>query len=1126
MSDRWAPIRQRAIEARDMVQFDNHKQGLPLILAALDSREFEVMALDPGDVMLRGTRAMCGEYYVAYDRTFSPERIAFALAHELGHIVLHGEPCHCADADIDERPVIDRLPYGDASVDVYNPRQQRELEANVFAAAFLLPPDDVRAKFESGASFERIATDFGVSPTAALNALVGATLVPPAPPSEESGRDAPLDLSQLAAAEIDGGPVLISAGPGTGKTSTLRGRVEHLLRTGVPARGILAVTYSNRAAREMRGRLQRAVPEHAHEFTVSTFHAFCMEILRRYHAAAGLPADFRIADPLDGALLLERNLTDLGLEHHLTLRNPTFYLKDIVRAIGQAKDELATPERYAALAGGARQAAGEDAVALEKASKWTEMAHIYAVYERLLAEHGLIDFGGLIMRTAELLDEHPDILAQLRDQYVAILVDEYQDMNRASGRLLKMLAGDGHGLWVVGDLRQAIYRFRGASPANITAFKSDFPEGQVRELGINYRADPRLVAFLCEAGARIGLPGMPPPTWEAFWPGEPPPRVWLAEATCERAEGEGIAAEIMRRHAAGRPFSEQAILVRTHRQADGIIAALTRAGVPVLYLGDLFAREEVRALLSLLSLVAEGGGSGLMRVGAMPEHVFPRVDRIRLIRYAHALETPFPAALAKATEVGLGSASKATVDGLRDALSTIGWQADPWQFLARYLYGHGALIRRLLRDGSVAAYQQLMAIGQLLAIARAFGERPAIAGTAPNAALRAFLGHVRRMVAAEERTVRTPPGGDALDAVRVLTVHGSKGLEFPVVYVTNLADKRFPPRGRSLLVPPPPGLIEGDEQDDRLAEESRLFFVAVSRAKNELVLSYATHYGKTDYQLSPLLAMVEPFFAGDPPERLCWVAAAEEEMEDASEPITLERALGIGEVELYLRCPRWYAYRYVLDLREHDEMKGYGRFQRCLSRTLAQLRAGHRAGSLPDADGARALLATLWDEMGPIGHVHEALYRAVAERTVTLVHASLPDGESGMPWRDHLDVVIGSIVVRVPIDDSEVDGDGRVHIRRVRPGRERDDDRKAPRLSLLRAAATKELGGADAFVIELDLPSLGEMKPVKDAGRRWEGERLAKIERAVEGILAGRYPPDGIGNDECARCPYWMICPA
>lgn len=1126
MSDRWTPVRRRATEARQDARPGASGPGLALVLAALDARELDVLPLDTDDVLLRGARAMCGDYFVAYDRMLAPERAAFALAHELGHVVLHGGPCRCMDADIDERPVTERLPYGDASVDLYNPRQQRELEANVFAATFLLPPDEVRARFEVGASFELLAAEYGVSPTAALNGLATSVLIPPAPPTEPPGQENPLDPSQRVAAEIDAGPVLISAGPGTGKTSTLRGRVEHLLRAGVSPRRILAVTFSNRAANEMRERLLRAVPEHAHELTVSTFHAFCLEILRQHHAAAGLPANFRIADQVDGAVLLERNLAALGLEHYLTLGNPAHYLKDILRAISRAKDELKTPEDYAQLAEDARRKAGEDPAALEQAAKWAEVARVYAAYERLLAEHGLIDFGGLVMRTVQLLRDRPDVLARLRDRYREILVDEYQDMNRASGKLLQLLADDGRGLWVVGDLRQAIYRFRGASPANITNFTSDFPTGRVIELGLNYRSDPRLVALFRAAGARMDLPGAAPPTWEAFWPGEPPPHVWLAEAESERAEGEGIAAEILRRHAAGRLFKEQAILVRTHAQADPIVAALVRAGVPVLYLGDLFGRDEIRDLLSLLAVVAEGDGAGLLRVGAMPEHAFPRADRVRLIRFARERGSGFPAALALAAEAGLPPSSVAAVEGLRATLAAIGWQTDPWQFLVRYLFGHGALVRRLLRDGGAAAYQQLMAMGQLLAIARAFGERPPIEKTEPGAALHGFITHVRRLVAADDTTVRTPPGGEVLDAVPVLTVHASKGLEFPVVYVTNLADRRFPPRGRSDPAPPPPGLIEAGEPGDPFLEEACLFFVAISRAKKELVLSHATRYGKSSYRPSPLLALVEPFFASEPPERLSWAAASVPSDERAvGEPVALDRVLDISEVELYIKCPRRYEYRHVLDLRERDELLGYRRFQGCLSRALAQLRAAHRAGALPDLDGALAMLAAEWERDGPVGHGHEELYRAVAESAVALVRAALVGRVAGRAWRDYLDVEIGPAIVRVRIDDSEIGPDGRVHIRRVRLGRQRDDDRKAPRLSLLRAAAAKELGGPEAFQVELHYVTLGETKEVKDAGR-WEAERLKKIERAVAGIVAGHYPPDGIESGECALCPYWTICPA
>ena len=178
------------------------------------------------------------------------------------------------------------LAYGPTSVEVYNPRQQRELEANVFAAAFLLPPDELREHFLAGLSFAELAERFRVSPTATLNALATHLLLPAAVEAVEPGPARTLDPSQQDAATVPAGPTLVSAGPGTGKTSTLIGRIVHLLETGHPARQILAVTFSNRAAQEVRDRIALAAPARAHELTVTTFHAFCLDFLRRYHAVS------------------------------------------------------------------------------------------------------------------------------------------------------------------------------------------------------------------------------------------------------------------------------------------------------------------------------------------------------------------------------------------------------------------------------------------------------------------------------------------------------------------------------------------------------------------------------------------------------------------------------------------------------------------------------------------------------------------------------------------------------------------------------------------------------------------------------------------------------------------------
>jgi superfamily I DNA/RNA helicase len=1142
VSDRWLPIRRLAEQTRAAARvLATGDTGLDVVWVALEARGLDVLRLAPGSPMLRGARAVFDADYVGYDRTLPDAQAAFALAHELGHAVLgHGEAWLCDEADIDESPDAERLPYGAAAVDVYNARQQRELEANIFAQAFLLPAEEVRRRFLEGASYADLASQLGVSGAACLTAMA-ATLLAPLPPAEAPEADlAPLDPSQRAAAELPAGPVLVNAGPGTGKTRTLVGRVKYLLARGVPARQILAVTFSNRATDEMRERLHRAVPEQAHELTVSTFHAFCLELLRRHYEAAGLPADFRVIDQVDAVVLLERHLGRLGLEAYLNPVYPELPLKDLVRAIGRAKDELATPERYAELAAAARAAAEEagDEGAMKAAARWDEVARVYATYEALLAERGLLDFGGLIMRAVLLLRERPDVLAAVRAEYRHVLVDEYQDMNRASAHLLRLLAGDGEGLWVVGDLRQAIYRFRGASPANVVSFARDFPGGRTVDLGVNYRSDPFLVRLVSTAGAEMRVGGAPPCDWRASRAGGPPPRVWIARADDETAEAEGIAAEVLRRRREGRPFREQAVLVRTHGQAEAIAAALERAGAPTLYLGDLFARGEVRDLLALLALAAGGEPAALLRVGAMPEHWLARDDRVKLAHVARERGEELPGALALAARAGLDAGGVAAVEGLRAALAATGRPGDPWQLLARYLFGHGALVRRLLREAGAGAAQQLLAIGQLLAVARAYSERPLEVPLPddPQAALDAFLGHVRRLVALDEDGARTPPGGDDLEAVRVLTVHAAKGLEFPVVYVPCLVQGRFPHRRVWDPAPPPPGLVEGaegapDDGEAERLEETSLFFVAISRAKEELVLSRAERYGKRAYRPSPYFALLEPFLRDATPAQLDWPGVARDGVAggpDGADSRAPRGPLSIWQLERYLRCPRRYEYEYVLGFQEREELLGYKHFHDCVYHVLAQVRRG-AAGVPPDPRVAGTLLAEIWQEEGPGGHAFEDLYRAMAERLITRFcdqEAARRAAGAGPPWREYLDVPLGGTVVRVPIDASEVLPDGTVRLVRSRTGRESDDDPRAERLSLLRAGAAEELGGPEMVQIELEYVATGATRLVHPPAARYEQQRLDALEGAARGIRAGRFPARPREARDCVTCPFWIACPA
>src|SRR6185312_2585414 len=227
--------------------------------------------------------------------------------------------------------------------------------------------------------------------------------------------------------------------------------------------------------------------------TVSTIHAFCGDMLRRYAPLVGLRPDFRVIGEAEGYFLLRRVASGLHLQHYMPLTAPTLYFPDLLRAISRAKDSLIEPEDYAATAQTMLDAAHtpDDRLAAERAR---EVAAIYDAYQQALAARGDTDFGDLVRLCVRLFREHGEVLAAVRQEYSSVLVDEFQDINRAMGALLQLLAGEAGALWAVGDADQAIYRFRGASPANLAQFRNDYRDAHVHHLSGNYRSTPTIIA--------------------------------------------------------------------------------------------------------------------------------------------------------------------------------------------------------------------------------------------------------------------------------------------------------------------------------------------------------------------------------------------------------------------------------------------------------------------------------------------------------------------------------------------------------------------------------------------------------------------------------------------------------
>jgi DNA helicase II / ATP-dependent DNA helicase PcrA len=509
----WHLIRSRARSARTqaLAEAQGNERAEALLAAADRLTGIKRVGLPRGDALLDGAQSALDLdiKYIWFDNTVESTLALFYQAHEYAHFWLHAERSVCDDADINPNAEDDDIPLGVDRVEGYGPRERHEREANVFAREFLLPLAVAREWYLNEAlRTPAIVSRTGLPESVVLHQLARGVLVPgrsetdTEPPAAE---EAALDESQRAAAQATRGPMLVDAGPGTGKTRTLCGRITHLLAQGVRPSAILALTFSNKAAEEMRERVAKSRPDVAPAIWMGTFHAYGLELLRKYGDRIGISASPEVLDPADAVAVLESRLTDLNLVHYQYLPEPARDLRHIVAAISRAKDDLVDPIQYAAFAERMRSTAASDEDH-EAAAKAMEVANVYRVYQDTLIAENLLDFGDLIFRTVHLLREHPEVRDEVRRQHAHVLVDEYQDVNRASALFLKELVGGGAGLWVVGDARQSIYRFRGASPENIREFRRDFPGAKTLPLERNYRSASRILGSCPHSDRKCWIP--------------------------------------------------------------------------------------------------------------------------------------------------------------------------------------------------------------------------------------------------------------------------------------------------------------------------------------------------------------------------------------------------------------------------------------------------------------------------------------------------------------------------------------------------------------------------------------------------------------------------------------------
>ena len=747
-----------------------------------------------------------------------------------------------------------------------------------------------------------------------------------------------LNAQQRLAVTHGEGPLLVVAGAGTGKTQVVTRRIAWLIATkrAKPSE-ILALTFTDKAAEEMQLRVDQLVPYGYTDTLVATFHAFGDRVIREHALELGLPSEPRVLSRPETVIFLRERLFRLELDAYRPLGDPTKFLAALATLFSRLKDEDVAPEDYRAHAtslASAAEAAGDapgGAALRDEARRHAELAAAYGRYQELLAEAGAIDFGDQVRLALTLLREHPAARHGLQGRFRYVLVDEFQDVNRAQAQLVELIAEPHRNVTVVGDDDQSIYRFRGAATGAIVDFLEHFRGARTIVLRRNYRsrapildASYRLIRFNDPDRLEIsrGLAKRLVPDRRGR--GSAPVRQVAFAAGTDEADW--VAAEIRRRIRGGAAPRDHAVLVRANADADAILRSLNVAGVPWRFSGvsGLYSRPEIRLLLAFLRALANPHSSvDVFALAASELYAIAGDDLAALTNRARRTNRSLRETLEELeSQPGLLRLRVETRTSLARLVADLGRYAElgsrqpAGEVLYEFLTASGWL-RRLAEAGTPAAEEALGNVARFFEIVRSQSDL-----LADDRA--AFLApHLETLIEAGDDPATADLDPDA-DAVAVVTIHKAKGLEWPVVFMVGLVDGRFPARGRREQLGVPDALLRGTfpAGDAQVQEERRLFYVGMTRARDELVLSHALDYGgKRTRRVSPFVLETLDLPAGiapatrsaDPLERLgTFEAPAVARPAPASGAMKEPLVLSFYQVDAYLACPLRYKYAHVL----------------------------------------------------------------------------------------------------------------------------------------------------------------------------------------------------------------------
>jgi DNA helicase-2/ATP-dependent DNA helicase PcrA len=609
-----------------------------------------------------------------------------------------------------------------------------------------------------------------------------------------------LNPRQREAVQTTEGPLLIMAGAGSGKTRVLTHRIAYLIgKKRVAPWSILAITFTNKAAREMQERVEALVGPGAADIWVSTFHSMCVRILRRDIERLGYTKNFTILDSADQLSVVRACMKDLNYD------TKKFEPRMIQAKISGAKNELLSPERYAD-----RKGDYVDRIA----------ADVYLLYQKRLKSNNALDFDDLIMSTIDLFKAEPDVLDFYQNKFRYIHVDEYQDTNRAQYVLCRMLAEKHRNICVVGDSDQSIYRWRGADITNILNFEKDYPEAVTILLEQNYRSTANILNAANAVIAR-NIGRKPKNLWTDRGPGEP---IRVCQAESEHEEGLYVANEIRKNREAGRRYADHAILYRTNAQSRVIEEMLIKAEIPYRIVGGIrfYERKEIKDLLAYLRLISNPHDDiSLERIINVPKRGIGDTTFGKLAAEAARRGTSIFEVLGDLDGVDVTGKTRAALGEFRQLIEDLSRMVDYLSVteLTEQMLERTGYREELKRENTIESQSRIENIDEFLSVTQDFEQRN------EDKSLVAFLTDLA-LIADIDTLDDDADGKDAGDAVVLMTMHSAKGLEFPIVFIIGMEEGVFP-HSRALM------------DDEELEEERRLAYVGITRAEERLYLTCA-----------------------------------------------------------------------------------------------------------------------------------------------------------------------------------------------------------------------------------------------------------------------------------------------